>query len=221
MQSDELFVAILKSGVNVNDKWWPNYGTFEVVISAILTQNTKWENVEKSLVNLKNANILSLESIAKCDSVFLSEFIKPSGFHNVKAKRINALCQNILKDFGNFDSFKNVVSREWLISQKGIGFESCDAILCYACERDIMVVDSYTKRILSRLNYEFESYDEAREWLESIDVEVICNYYGENLSLNEIYSRFHGAIVEFCKIHLRGNKFSKKADEIFYRLIDF
>lgn len=221
MQSDELFIAILKSGIKVNDYWWPNYGTFEVVVGAILTQNTKWNNVENSLENLKNANLLNLEKIANCDILFLSELIKPSGFHNVKSKRLNMLCKNILKDFGDFDSFVNLVSRKWLISQKGIGFESCDAILCYACKRDIMVVDNYTKKILSKLNYEFESYDEAREWLEGMDMQIICDYYGENLSINEIYARFHGVIVEFCKLHLKGNKFSKQADEILAKFIDF
>lgn len=221
MQSDELFIAILESGIKVNDYWWPNYGTFEVVVGAILTQNTKWNNVENSLENLKNANLLNLEKIANCDILFLSELIKSSGFHNVKSKRLNMLCKNILKDFGDFDSFVNLVSRKWLISQKGIGFESCDAILCYACKRDIMVVDNYTKKILSKLNYEFESYDEAREWLEGMDMQIICDYYGENLSINEIYARFHGAIVEFCKLHLKGNKFSKQADEILAKFIDF
>lgn len=63
-----------------------NYGTFEVVVGAILTQNTKWNNVENSLEKFKNANLLNLEKIANCDILFLSELIKPSGFHNVKSK---------------------------------------------------------------------------------------------------------------------------------------
>lgn len=221
MQSNKLFIAILESGICVNDNWWPNYATFEVVITAILTQNTKWENVEKSLLNLKSLNLINLEKIANCDILALSELIKPSGFHNVKSKRLKMLCENILKDFENFENFQEFVSRDWLISQKGIGYESCDAILCYACKRDIMVVDSYTKRILTKLNFDFESYDEAREWLEDIDAKFICDYYKQNLSMNEIYARFHGAIVEFCKVHLKRSKLSKQAEDIFTKLIDF
>ena len=178
--------------------WWPNYGTFEVVVSAILTQNTKWENVKSALSNL-NEN-LEIEKIASFEALSLAEIIKPAGFYNQKAKRLIALSRNILKDFGDFETFKEEVSREWLLAQKGVGFETADSILCYAFGREIMVMDSYTKKLLKKTGYEFESYDELREWCErgvEENWDKLSEIYENDLNL--CFARFHGKIVEFMK----------------------
>ncbi len=189
--------------------WWPNSLTFEVVVGAILTQQTKWQKVERSLDNLKERNLLSLDSLAKVDIKILQTLIKPSGFYNTKAKRLRMLCQNIVKDFGDFENFKNDVDREWLLSQKGLGEESSDAILCYACGREVMVVDSYTARLVEELGFCFESYAQIQEWLmlgiES-NLSGISELYGNDYMLSTIYSRFHGKIVEYAKVHIRGKK---------------
>ena len=181
--------------------WWPGYGTFEVVLGAVLTQNTKWENVEKALQQLKvKSEKLKVEEIASYDPVYLAELIKPAGFYNQKSKRLIALSRNILRDFGDFETFKENVDREWLLNQKGIGFETADSILCYACGRDIMVVDAYTRRLLKKHGYEFESYDEMREWCER-GIEENRDKLKEDYenSFNLCYARFHGKIVEFMK----------------------
>ncbi|WP_456471205.1 3-methyladenine DNA glycosylase [Caminibacter sp.] len=181
--------------------WWPGYGTFEVVLGAVLTQNTKWENVEKALQQLKvKSEKLKVEEIASYDPVYLAELIKPAGFYNQKSKRLIALSRNILRDFGDFETFKENVDREWLLNQKGIGFETADSILCYACGRDIMVVDAYTRRLLKKHGYEFESYDEMREWCER-GIEENWDKLKEDYenSFNLCYARFHGKIVEFMK----------------------
>ena len=181
--------------------WWPNAGSFEVVVGAILTQNTKWENVQKALNNWKNENgELRVEDVAVMDYSYLAEIIKPAGFYNQKAKRLIALSRNILRDFGSFESFKENVDREWLLNQKGIGFESADSILCYACFREVMVVDAYTKRLLKKAGYEFESYDEMKEWCERGVLEnwdKLKDFYENDLNL--CFARFHGKIVEFMK----------------------
>ncbi len=181
--------------------WWPNAGSFEVVVGAILTQNTKWENVQKALNNWKNENgELRVEDVAVMDYSYLAEIIKPVGFYNQKAKRLIALSRNILRDFGSFESFKENVDREWLLNQKGIGFESADSILCYACFREVMVVDAYTKRLLKKAGYEFESYDEMKEWCERGVLEnwdKLKDFYENDLNL--CFARFHGKIVEFMK----------------------
>ena len=181
--------------------WWPNFGSFEVVVGAVLTQNTKWENVEKALNNWKMENgEWRVEDIATLDPLYLAEIIKPAGFYNQKAKRLIMLSRNILRDFGDFENFKENVDREWLLAQKGVGFETADSILCYACGREIMVVDSYTKRLLKRAGYEFESYDEMREWCERGIIEnwdKIAKMYGNDLNL--CFARFHGKIVEYMK----------------------
>ncbi len=210
--SFELLKALKKLELLKNERdplWWPNSLSFEVVVGAILTQQTKWQKVEKSLENLKREDLLTLESLAKADLKNLQSLIKPSGFYNTKAKRLKLLCMNIIKDFGCFEKFQTEVSREWLLSQKGLGEESSDAILCYACGKDVMVVDSYTKRLLEALGFCFESYSQIQEWLmDGIERNLsgISKLYGNDYKLFTIYSRFHGKIVEYAKVHIRANK---------------
>jgi endonuclease-3 related protein len=177
--------------LSCSDKyWWPNIGSFEVVVGTILTQNTTWKNVEKSLKKLDG--YLELDSFLSLDEQKLKELIRSSGFYNQKAPRLLKLAQNIKDEFRTFKDFQNKVSREWLLQQKGIGKESADSILCYGCFRDEMVVDSYTKRFLKTFDIEFKNYDEYKEFLE----------YGmkknfKNSDLNLVFARFHGMIVEY------------------------
>ena len=175
-----------------SDYWWPNTGTFEVIIGTILTQNTTWKNVEKSLKNLDS--FLELESFLTLDEARLKKMIKPSGFYNQKAPRLLQLSLNIKNDFYDFKTFQSKVSREWLLKQTGIGKESADAILCYACFKKEMVVDSYTKRFLKTFDIEFADYDEYKEYLE-----YGLKYNFDEKELNLIYARYHGMIVEYNK----------------------
>ena len=187
--------------------WWPNSGTFEVIIGAILTQQTKWEKVEESLCNLKRSNLLSLKSLSSSNLEQIAACIKPSGFYNTKAHRLQTLSRNIIKDFGSFEDFQKNVSRGWLLAQKGIGMESADSILCYGCKRDIFVVDSYTKRLLEALNYHFEGYMQLQEWMQEgikENLQKTKELYRHNLELPVIYARFHGKIVEYSKQFIRG-----------------
>ncbi|RXJ57530.1 3-methyladenine DNA glycosylase [Candidatus Marinarcus aquaticus] len=186
--------------------WWPSHGGFETLIGAILTQNTKWTNVEKSIANLMQLNLLHLEAMAQSDIGVLTYAITPSGFKNQKSKRLKQLCNNILETFETFEQFQEEVSREWLLSQKGIGLETADAILCYCCCREEMVVDKYTQRLVETFGYTFESYEELKAWCEygiNENFDKIVQLYGYNITLNELYCRFHGKIVEFMKINPR------------------
>jgi len=187
--------------------WWPRSCTFEVIIGAILTQQTKWEKVEESLSNLKEHRFLSLEVLSKADVQQIATLIKPSGFYNTKAQRIQMLCTHILNDFGTFEVFQDEVTREWLLTQKGIGMESADSILCYGCGREVFVVDSYTQRLLDTLGYSFEGYMQIQEWMqEGIEenLKKIKDIYKYEIELHVIYARFHGKIVEYAKEHIRG-----------------
>lgn len=186
--------------------WWPNHGNFEVVVSAILVQNTRWENVQKSLQNLYNSNILKNESeqdlfnLSACNELLLSSLIAPSGFANQKAKRLVNLSQNILSEFGSFEVFTQEVSGEWLLSQKGIGLESRDCILNYACLREVMVVDRYTQKLLSCIGYEIFDYQELQDWfMDGLMWGDIYSLYDRSISMAQIYARYHGKIVEFGK----------------------
>ena len=187
--------------------WWPHSGTLEVIIGAILTQQTKWEKVEESLANLKEGGLISLEALSRAEVGQIATLIKPSGFYNTKAQRIQMLCTHILNDFGTFEAFQDEVTREWLLAQKGIGMESADSILCYGCKRDVFVVDSYTQRLLGALGYTFEEYMQIQEWMqEGIEenLEKVQDIYKYEIELHAIYARFHGKIVEYAKMFIRG-----------------
>jgi len=187
--------------------WWPQSSTLEVVIGAILTQQTKWERVEESLANLKEHRLLSLEALSKADVQQIATLIKPSGFYNTKAQRIQMLCSHILNDFTTFEAFQDKVSREWLLTQKGIGMESADSILCYGCRREVFVVDSYTQRLLGALGYVFEDYEQIQEWMQEgieVNLEKVQDIYKYEIELHSIYARFHGKIVEYAKTFIHG-----------------
>ncbi|MGX2984748.1 3-methyladenine DNA glycosylase [Helicobacter sp. 23-1048] len=209
--------------------WWANAGSFEVAIGAILTQNSKWENVLKSLQSLRNAGIIPhingecmvdftqdseierenytmIENIANCEVSVLASHIV--GLQNQKAVRLQNLAQNLLQTFCNFKDIKENLSRDWLLAQKGFGFESADCVLNYMCGREIMVVDKYTQKFLSGLGIEFEDYQNLQAFFMSgLEGELgrVSELYGEdfeNLGLGFVYARFHGKIVEFGKAKL-------------------
>jgi endonuclease-3 related protein len=187
--------------------WWPNSGTIESMVGAILTQNTKWQKVEKALENLRSLELLDIDKLIDVDKDILISAIKPSGFYNTKYKYIKLLAQNIKDEFGDFEYFRQEVSREWLLSQKGLGPESSDAILCYTCYHEEMVVDSYTQRLLSAIGYECESYDDVKDWCKcgiNNNLDKIDALYNKKMNLHEIYARFHGKIVDFCKDNAKG-----------------
>ena len=186
--------------------WWPNSGTYEVVIGAILTQNTKWKKVEVALKNLRTINGLTIDGVYELDIKLLQEAIKPTGFYNTKAKRLKLLNQAIKDKFGDFANFQIEVTRDWLLEKKGVGEETADSILNYACYREAMVVDSYTASLLNAFGFTFDSYKELQAWmiegLKDYDIkvrELFCN-----LPKAQIYALFHGMIVEYCKEHKKG-----------------
>ncbi|MGA9045632.1 3-methyladenine DNA glycosylase [Sulfuricurvum sp.] len=197
----ELFSALekLKLLENCPPLWWPSYGTFEVVVGAVLTQNTQWNRVEISLENLRSRELLDPSILSQCHHESLMELIRPSGLFKAKASNLIRLSHNLIEEFGDFETFALSVDREWLLSQKGIGPETADSILCYACARPSMVVDAYTARLLGAFGYEFENYDELQEWCEA----GVRGYF-DTASLPAAFARFHGMIVEYVKRNSKG-----------------
>ena len=134
--------------------WWPAETPFEVIVGAILTQNTSWTNVERAIASLRAAKVLSVDGIRAVTLVRLQELVRSSGYYRQKAQR--------LKDFVSFLGEKHAASLETvlatptdqlraeLLSLKGIGPETADAILLYAGNHEIFVVDAYTRRVLER-----------------------------------------------------------------------
>jgi endonuclease-3 related protein len=134
--------------------WWPADSPFEVVVGAILTQNTSWKNVEKALGALKEKNILDPLQLYKVDEQYLATTITSSGFFNIKSKRIKSFINFLFEHYqGSLEkmfSEKLTLLREKLLAINGVGPETADSILLYAGGKPIFVVDAYTKRILLR-----------------------------------------------------------------------
>ena len=209
--SYELLEALTKLDLSVQERdpwWWPGSGTYEVVIGAVLTQNTRWPKVEEALENLRSLDALSIEGLAGLDLDLLREAIKPAGFYNTKAKRLVLLNQAIGDKFGDFETFQIEVERRWLLGKKGIGEETADAILNYACYREAMVVDAYTAALLRAFGYEFDDYRALQAWLieglKTNDTKVRRLFPA--IPKAQIYALFHGMIVEYCKRHKKGKK---------------
>jgi endonuclease-3 related protein len=131
--------------------WWPADSPFEVMVGAVLTQNTAWINVERAISNLNQAGLLHPASMADLTPDQLAEHIRPSGYFNVKAKRLQALCQWLLAE-PSPEALDTHHLRERLREIHGIGPETADDILLYAYERPVFVIDAYTRRLCARLS---------------------------------------------------------------------
>ena len=134
--------------------WWPGETPFEVMVGAVLTQNTAWTNVEKAIINLKAAALMDVAAIDNTDAPYLASLLRPSGYYNIKTSRLKNLIHMIMTSHsGNLDdlfSLELPALRTELLGVNGIGKETADSICCYAADKCIFVVDAYTKRILMR-----------------------------------------------------------------------
>ncbi len=224
MNGADIFKKLLACNLDFKEFDWlenQSLSDFELLISVILTQNTKWDNVLKALNNLKNARILSLEQLSNLSNLELATLIKPSGFYNTKAKRLKELANKILDTYSDIENFKKNVDREWLLNTKGLGFESVDSILNYLCKREILVVDSYTQRLATHLGYEFENYEELREFFESgieNEQENLCQILEKKYELFELYQIFHAAIIAFGKVAFKGAKLTLEGENLIQNL---
>ncbi|MDP2907909.1 MAG: hypothetical protein Q8O03_08275 [Nanoarchaeota archaeon] len=157
---------------------------FEICIGAVLAQNTNWQNAEKALYNLKTKKVLSPERLGSINIKSLASLIKPSGYYNQKAKKI--------KEVIKFLKSGKEINRENLLSIWGVGPETADSILLYAYNKPIFVIDAYTKRVMNRLGFKENTYDEFQ------------NLFMKNLPKNvQVYNEYHALLVrlgkEFCK----------------------
>ena len=178
--------------------WWPGDTPFEIMVGAVLTQNTNWVNVSRAIDNLKKNDLLSFEKMHDLPVELLAEKIKPAGYFNLKAVRLKNLLNFIGDEYnGSLEDMlhEDVLNlREKILTVKGIGPETADSILLYAGNKPVFVIDTYTHRIFSRHNFiaEEESYYEIQEYFTlSLPEEV------------ELFNEYHALIVklgkEFCK----------------------
>ena len=176
--------------------WWPADSPFEMMVGAILTQNTSWKNVETAIGNLKTHNMLDCELIASSNMQQLGEIIHASGFYMQKARYLqqfslfyynNGKCKGLIK-------WPTSVLRQRLLAVHGIGPETADSILLYALDRPVFVVDAYTKRLFMRLGH----FDHE------LGYDSIQNYFQQRLPESlPLFQEYHALIVEhakrFCK----------------------
>jgi len=178
--------------------WWPAETPFEVILGAILTQNTAWKNVVKAIDNLNRNDALNFRAICDLPAPTLASLIRSSGFYNEKAKKLKAFCEHITRDWnGSLDDFlaqDGEELRSELLGIRGIGPETADCIVLYAACKPSFVVDAYTYRIFSRHGWidETISYDELRDFfMEAIEPSV------------PFYQEYHALLVKighlFCR----------------------
>ncbi|MCX8027348.1 MAG: hypothetical protein N3A62_05785 [Thermodesulfovibrionales bacterium] len=183
--------------------WWPADTPFEVAVGAILTQNTNWNNVKKAIHNLKASRMLSPRSIHNAHEKEIANLIKPSGYFNIKAKRLKNLTNFIVNECNgslmNLLKLDKLEIRRRLLSISGIGKETADSIILYALQKPIFVIDAYTKRLLFRhklINSLDIDYDECQMLFHS-------NLKNDVILFNE----YHALIVKVGKEYCKKNPF--------------
>jgi len=173
--------------------WWPARTPFEVMVGAILTQNTAWSNVEKAIANLRAARALAPRAIAEMDLRRLARLVRPSGYYNQKAKRLRDFIRWMLDRYGSVAAMRRAPAarlRAELLARNGIGPETADSILLYALGKRSFVIDAYTRRALARLGLArgSEPYEELRDLFE------------RNLPRSkELYGEYHALLVVLGK----------------------
>jgi endonuclease-3 related protein len=152
-------------------RWWPGDSRFEIMVGAVLTQNTAWINVERAIANLKRDAALEPEAILALTPKRLAARLRPAGYFNIKARRLRALCEWLV-DRGGVKALRRRSTaglRRELLAVHGIGPETADSILLYALDRPVFVIDAYTRRIFRRLGLidGDEPYEDLRRLFES------------------------------------------------------
>jgi len=178
--------------------WWPGRTAFEVIVGAILTQNTSWTNVEIAIRNLRQEKLLTPRAIETVSLARLARLVRSSGYFRQKAKKLKCFVRFLRSEYGGSltKMFRTPTAalREKLLSVHGIGPETADSILLYAGKHPVFVVDAYTRRLLERhqLATPTQTYEEIRQLFErSLAGDV------------PLYNEFHALIVrtgkEYCR----------------------
>lgn len=179
--------------------WWPGDTPFEIMVGAVLTQNTSWTNVEKGILNLETNKALDPSVIISTHHKRLASWLTPVGYFNVKAKRLKNFCKWYLAEgeLGLLEKQDTLTLRTNLLSVNGVGPETADDILLYAFSRPVFVIDAYTRRLFSRLGYtnEDEDYESLRATFEK--------QLNRQDNKVQLFNEYHALIVHhakyFCK----------------------
>ncbi len=174
--------------------WWPGDTPFEIMVGAILTQNTNWKNVEKAILNLKRAKVLTPVKLHALPVPALAQLIKPAGYFNVKAKRLKNFLDFLFVEYkGKLSLMAKedlAVLREKLLNVNGIGPETADSMLLYAFDQPTFVVDAYTKRFMSR--HRWIEHDHDYHGVQRI-------FHSELKRDHQYFNEYHALIVRLAK----------------------
>ena len=172
--------------------WWPGETPFEIMVGAVLTQNTAWINVERAIANLINADALEPARILAVAEQQLAEWLRPSGYFNIKAKRLRNFCRWYVEagEYHRLIRKDTQTLRHDLLAVNGIGPETADDMLLYAFKRPVFVIDAYTRRLFTRLKIidGDENYEILRRAFEQA--------LGSDVAL---FNEFHALIVAHAK----------------------
>ena len=181
--------------------WWPADSAFEVMVGAILTQNTNWSNVEKAIGNLKQHKVLRPAKLYSLPKQRLASLIKPAGYYNIKAKRLKNFLDFFIRQYkGSPKKMSGVDTptlRRQLLSINGVGQETADSILLYALNKPVFVVDAYTRRILSR-----HGLIKAAAAYEEIQDLFMRNMHPDT----QLFNEYHALLVRLGKVFCLKNK---------------
>ncbi|MFZ0819843.1 MAG: hypothetical protein WAM91_07225 [Candidatus Acidiferrales bacterium] len=190
-------------------RWWPAKTPFEVIVGAILTQNTAWTNVERAIEKLRNERLLTQAAMEKVPVARLGRLIRSSGYFRQKARKLKAFARFARDEFGG--SLKRMFAlptmelRDRLLGVHGIGPETADSILLYAGNHPIFVVDGYTRRIMARHNIlnEKDAYDEVRRHFEKYlprDARLYNEYHALIVNTGKNWCRSKNPICAECPL---------------------
>ena len=172
--------------------WWPAETLDEILIGAILTQNTAWKNVEKAIQNLKENNVLTLSNISNLPTSDLENIIKPAGFYKVKSRYLKSFAVNMKGK--NIKDMNLAKARKFLLKIVGIGPETADTILLYGYQKPVFVIDAYTRRICSRIG--ICNTDISYSKLQSL--------FLKSLPLKtSLFNEYHALLVKHAKVCCR------------------
>jgi endonuclease-3 related protein len=189
--------------------WWPAETPFEVVVGAILTQNTNWKNVERAIANLKREGLMAPPALEAVETERLAETIRPAGYFRIKARRLKNFIHLLAADFGGdldaLFALPTAALRERVLSVTGIGPETADSIVLYAAGRPVFVVDAYTARVFSRhgLIDPDATYDDIQDVAQSAlpeDLEVLKECHALLVAVGKRHCRKAAPVCKGCPL---------------------
>lgn len=188
---------VLKEAIPDPGKWWPAQSRFEILVGAILTQNTTWTSVEKAIENLKAADLLHPDALGDAREETIHSLIKPSGYWRAKTRYLQALTLWFQNNDASSAAMSRQALRESLLGVHGVGEETADDILLYAYGHGVFIYDAYARRLLQAAGWgDYRTYSQARRACEE-------RILDEHFTVEE-FAHLHGLIVQAGKNERRG-----------------